>query len=58
MLDRLSTASIVAGEALLATSVYLAFLRRPEPARLGARLEPPRFVVMLEPSRCGVALRF
>jgi hypothetical protein len=47
--DRLSTASLVTGEALIAAGLYLAFLRRPESARLG---------LVLEPARCGVSLRY
>jgi hypothetical protein len=49
LFDRLSTASIITGEVLIATGVYLAFLRRPEPPRLG---------LALEPSRCGFFYRF
>ena len=48
-LDRLSTGSLVAGEALIAAGLYLAFLRRPE---------SPRIDLTLEPSRCGMRLRF
>ena len=47
--DRLSTASLVTGEALIAGGLYLAFLRRPETARLE---------LVLEPARCGVSLRY
>jgi hypothetical protein len=49
LFDRFSTASLVAGEVLIATGIYLAFLRRPLPSRLD---------MVLEPSRCGVSLRF
>jgi hypothetical protein len=47
--DRLSSASLISGEVLLATGVYLRFLRRPLPAGL-----------VLSPgvSRCALALRF
>ncbi|HEY2956533.1 MAG TPA: hypothetical protein VGK89_14940 [Candidatus Eisenbacteria bacterium] len=48
-LDRLSTGSLVTGEALIAAGLYLAFLRRPEVSRLG---------LTLGPSRCGVLLRY
>ena len=47
--DRLSTASLVAGEVLIAGGLYLAFLRHPETARLE---------LVLEPARCGVSLRY
>jgi hypothetical protein len=47
--DRLSTASLMAGEGLIAAGLYLAFLRRPETARLE---------LVLAPARCGVSLRF
>jgi len=47
--DRLSTASLVTGEALIAGGLYLAFLRRPEAARLE---------LVLEPGRCGLSLRY
>ena len=49
LFDRVATASIITGEVLIATGIYLAFLRRPE---------PPRVSAMLEPARCGVSLRF
>ena len=47
--DRVSSASILTGEVLIATGLYLAFLRHSGPSRL---------VLALEPSRCGVSLRF
>ena len=49
LFDRVATASIITGEVLIATGIYLAFLRRPE---------PPRVSAMLGPARCGVSLRF
>lgn len=59
LLDRFSTATIIGGELLIATGIYLAFLRRPEPQQFDRMLlEPPRLGLRLEPSRCGVALRF
>ncbi len=49
LFDRFSTASLIAGEVLIATGLYLAFLRPPLASRLG---------MVLRPSRCGVSLRF
>ena len=49
LFDRLSTGSILAGEVLIATGLYLAFLRPPLPNRLD---------LVFAPSRCGVSLRF
>lgn len=48
-LDRLSTASLLTGEALIATGLYLRFLRR-EPAS--------RMAFHLGPARCAVSWRF
>jgi len=47
--DRLSSGTLLGGEALLATGIYLRFLRGPNAAR--ARLA-------LGPRSCGVSLRF
>ena len=47
--DRLSRVALLGGEALLATGLYLRFLRRPRAAR---------FTLALEPSRCSVSYRF
>jgi hypothetical protein len=47
--DRLSAASLLAGEALVASAVWLRFIR-PRPA--------PRLTLVAEPDRCAVALRF
>ena len=49
LFDRSAAASIITGEVLIATGIYLAFLRRPEPPRVNA---------MIGPARCGVSLRF
>ena len=49
LFDRAAATSIITGEVLIATAIYLAFLRRPE---------PPRVSAMLEPARCGLSLRF
>ena len=49
LFDRISSASVLTGEVLIATGIYLAFLRHPAPSRLG---------LALEPSRCGISLRF
>lgn len=49
LFDRISAASVLTGELLIATGIYLAFLRHSGPSRLG---------VALDPSRCGVTLRF
>lgn len=48
-LDRWSTTSLLAGEALVATGIYLRFLRRSS---------PPRMALALSPSQCAVLLRF
>lgn len=45
--DRLASASLIAGEVLIGTGLYLRFLRRPAPLGL-----------TLGPARCAVALRF
>ncbi len=47
--DRLSTGAVIAGEVLIATGIYLTFLRHPAPSHIG---------LALEPSRCAVSLRF
>ena len=49
LLDHVSSASVLTGEVLIATGIYLAFLRHPAPSHLG---------LALEPSRCAVSLRF
>ena len=48
-MDRLASGSLLAGEALLATAVWLRFVR-------GNHVE--RVALDLRPSRCAVALRF
>ncbi len=48
-MDRLASASLLSGEVLLATSLWLRFLR---PAR------EPRVSLELAPDRCALALRF
>jgi hypothetical protein len=45
--DRLASASLIGGELLVATGLYLRFLRRPTPMR-----------VAIGPTRCAIALRF
>ena len=47
--DRLASTSLLAGEALVVTAVWLRFLRRPH---------PPRASLVLLPDRCAVRLRF
>jgi hypothetical protein len=47
--DRWSRASLLGGEALLATGLYLRFVRRPS---------PPRAQLELAPDRCAVSVRF
>ena len=47
--DRLASASLIGGEVVLATGIWLRFLRRP--AERGLRLS-------VAPSRCAVTLRF
>jgi hypothetical protein len=47
--DRLSAASLFAGEALFAAGVWLRFLHRPALKRV---------VLTVDPSRCAVSLRF
>lgn len=48
-LDHWATATLLGGEALMATGLYLRFLRRPPPAHLR---------VALLPGQCALALRF
>jgi hypothetical protein len=47
--DRLSRVSLLGGEALLATGLYLRFIRRHPTAQ---------FTLAVEPSRCSVSWRF
>jgi hypothetical protein len=47
--DRLSSGALLGGELLLATSVYLRFLRRPS---------EPRVTLIVSPARCALACRF
>ena len=47
--DRYAQASLLGGEALVVTGVYLRFIHRPKPARVGLDLRP---------DRCALALRF
>ncbi|MBI5709352.1 MAG: hypothetical protein HZC42_03485 [Candidatus Eisenbacteria bacterium] len=47
--DRLSSASLLTGEALIATGIWLRFLRRPAASRVH---------LSLSPRRCSVALSF
>jgi len=47
--DRAAQASLLTGEALVVTGLYLRFIRRPKPARIGLDLRP---------NRCALALRF
>jgi hypothetical protein len=49
LFDRVSGAAVITGEVLIATGIYLAFLRHPAPSHL---------TFALEPSKCGVSLRF
>jgi len=47
--DRIASASLLAGEALVVTAVWLRFVRRSH---------PPRASVVVLPDRCAVYLRF
>jgi len=47
--DRLTSAALITGEALLVTAAYLRFVRRPADSRTS---------LVLEPSRCAVSYRF
>ncbi len=47
--DRLSTASLLAGEVMIGASLYIGFLRR---------TDAPRLSIALGPERCALALRF
>ena len=47
--DRLSSASLITGEVVLAAGMYLRFLRAPSAPRLG---------LSLQPERCAVSYRF
>ena len=47
--DRYAQASLLGGEALVVTGVYLRFIRRPKPAKVSLDLRP---------DRCALALRF
>ena len=49
LFDRASSASILTGEVLIATGIYLTFLHHPAPSHLG---------LALEPSKCSVSFRF
>jgi len=48
-LDRISAATLIAGEAVFACGIYLRFLRSPPAARVALELGP---------SRCGASVRF
>ena len=48
-LDRWASATLIGGEALIASGLYLRFLRRPPPAHMR---------VAILPGRCALALRF
>jgi len=48
-LDRFSTATLLSGELLVATGLYLRFLRRPATSRVALDVGP---------SRCALSLRF
>jgi len=47
--DRFSTASLIGGEALIAASLYIGFLRR---------MDAPRLELAVQPRRCALSLRF
>ena len=49
-MDRLASSTLLAGEGLLATAVWLRFLRAPR--------ESHRLTFEVEPARCAVSLRF
>lgn len=49
-MDRIASGSLLVGEGLLATAVWLRFLH--------SRREPNRVTFEVEPARCAVALRF
>lgn len=49
-MDRIASAALLTGEGLLATAVWLRFVH-PSPA-------PRRLALLVEPSRCAVALHF
>jgi hypothetical protein len=49
-MDRLASGTLLAGEGLLATAVWLRFLR--------PRHEGPRVTYLVAPDRCAVSLRF
>ena len=49
MADRLASGSLLAGEALLASAVYLRFIRRPRESRVA---------IVLSPAQCALSLRF
>jgi protein-S-isoprenylcysteine O-methyltransferase Ste14 len=48
-LDRLSSGALIAGQVLLATGVYLRFIRHPVTDRVS---------ILTSPTRCAVSLRF
>jgi hypothetical protein len=47
--DRFASASLLVGEALIVTAVWLRFVRRPR---------PPAAIVVVLPDRCAIQLRF
>lgn len=47
--DRIASGSLLAGETLLAASIYLRFIRRPHDARVSLEVSP---------ARCAVSCRF
>ncbi|MFN8588254.1 MAG: hypothetical protein U0704_10700 [Candidatus Eisenbacteria bacterium] len=51
--DRLASGSLIAGEVLVATAVWLRFVHRPRPAT-----GSPHTTLVITPERCALALRF
>ena len=58
-MDRYARASLLVGELLLATAVWMRFVHSPNESRLSAGTTPERLLTLdVRPDRCALALRF
>ncbi len=57
-MDNYAKASLLVGEVLLATAVWMRFVRSPQASRATARMTPERITLDVRPDRCALALRF
>ena len=57
-MDRYAKASLLVGELLLATAVWIRFVHTPSQTRLSSRDVPDRVTLDVRPDRCALSLRF